>query len=197
MLIVAGSVCIALGPALVSGLTPAIPASAAALLLIGTALVRNRPLLRAVRIPWFIVLGVSALFVAVDLALAHGLRELLASWVGRGTGTLDLMRVSVVGAWAANVVNNIPAYLALESVTDDGPRRLLALLIGVNTGPLITIWASLATILWLERCRRAGLTISVWRFAWQGALCATAATLAAVLALSFTRAPAPSHASRP
>lgn len=186
MLIVAGSVCIALGPAFVSGITPAIPASAAALVLIGTALVRNRPLLRAVRIPWFIVLGVSALFVAVDLALAHGLREVLASWVGSGTGTLDLMRVSAVGAGAANVVNNLPAYLALESVTDDGPRRLLALLIGVNTGPLITIWASLATILWRERCRRAGLTISVWRFAWQGALCATAATLAAVLALSFT-----------
>jgi arsenical pump membrane protein len=186
MLIVAGSVCIALGPVFVSGITPAIPASAAALVLIGTALVRNRPLLRAVRIPWFIVLGVSALFVAVDLALAHGLRELLASWVGSGTGTLDLMRVTAVGAGAANVVDNLPAYLALESVTDDGPRRLPALLIGVNPGPLITIWASLATILWRERCRRAGLTISAWRFAWQGALCATAATLAAVLAISFT-----------
>jgi len=186
LLIVAGSVCVALGPAFASGITPAIPASAAALLLIGTALVRNRPILRAVKIPWLIVLGIIALFVAVDLALAYGLRELLASWVGSGTGTLDLLRVSAVGAGAANVVDNLPAYLALESVTDDGPRRLVALLIGVNAGPLITIWASLATILWRERCRRAGLTISVWRFAWQGALCATAATLAAVLTLSFT-----------
>ena len=63
--------------------------------------------------------------VLVDLALAHGLDELLASWVGSGTGTLDLMRVSAVGAGPANVVDNLPAYLALESVTDDGPRRLL------------------------------------------------------------------------
>ena len=186
LLVVAGSVCVALGPAFASGITPAIPASAAALVLIGTALVRNRPLLRAVKIPWLIVLGIIALFMAVDLALTYGLRDLLASWVGSGTGTLDLLRVSAVGAGAANVVDNLPAYLALESVTDDGPRRLVALLIGVNAGPLITIWASLATILWRERCRRAGLTISVWRFAWQGALCATAATLAAVLTLSFT-----------
>ena len=186
LLIGAGSVCVALGPAFASGVTPAIPASAAAIVLIGLVLVRNRTLLRSVKVPWLIVLGVVALFVVVDLALSYGLRELLASWVGSGTGTLDLIRISAVGAGAANVVDNLPAYLALESVTDDGPRRLVALLIGVNAGPLITIWASLATILWRERCRRAGLTISAWRFAWQGALCATAATLAAVLALSFT-----------
>ena len=182
LLVASGSVCLALGPAFASGITPAIPASAAALALIGTALVRNRRLLRAVKIPWLIVLGVIALFVSVDLALAHGLHDLLASWVGGGTGALDLMRISAVGAGAAN----LPAYLALETVTDDGPRRLVALLIGVNAGPLITIWASLATILWRERCRRAGVTISLWRFAWQGALCASAATLAAVLALAFT-----------
>ena len=186
LLVASGSVCLALGPAFASGITPAIPASAAALALIGTALVRNRPLLRAVRIPWLIVLGVIALFVSVDLALAHGLHDLLASWVGGGTGALDLMRIRAVGAGAANLVDNLPAYLALETVTDDGPRRLVALLIDVNAGPLITIWASLATILWRERCRRAGVTISLWRFAWQGALCASAATLAAVLALAFT-----------
>lgn len=186
LLIVAASVCVALGPAFVSGITPAIPASAAALVLVVTCLVRNRPLLRNVKVPWLIVLGVSALFVVVDLALNHGLRDLLASWVGTGTGTSDLLRVSAVGAGTANVVDNLPAYLALESVTDNDPRRLMALLIGVNAGPLITIWASLATILWRERCRRAGVKISLWRFAWQGAVCATAATFTAALALSLS-----------
>ena len=177
---------IALGPAFVSGIAPAIPASVAALVLIGTLLVRNRPLLREVKVPWLIVLGVSALFIAVDLALGHGLRELLAGWVGTGSGTSDLLRVSAFGAGTANVADNLPAYLALESVTDNDPHRLMALLIGVNAGPLVTIWASLATILWRERCRRAGIPISLWRFAWQGALCATAATLAATLALALT-----------
>ena len=185
-MIVAASVCVALGPAFVSGITPAIPASAAALVLVATLLVRNRPLLREVKVPWLIVLGVSALFVVVDLALGHGLRQLLAGWVGTGTGTSDLLRVSAVGAGTANMVNNLPAYLALESVTDNDPQRLMALLIGVNAGPLVTIWASLATILWRERCRRAGIAISMWRFAWQGAVCAIAATLAATLALALT-----------
>jgi arsenical pump membrane protein len=186
MLIAASAVCVALGPAFVSGTTPAIPASLAALVLVGIALVRNRPLLRAVRLPWLIVIAVSALFVVVDLALGHGLRSLLADWAGTGTTTPDLLRVAAVGAGTANAVDNLPAYLALESVADSGPRRLMALLIGVNVGPIVTIWASLATILWLGRCRRAGLTISIWRFVWQGALCAIAATLTATLALALS-----------
>ena len=168
LLIVAASVCAALGPAFASGITPAIPATAAALVLVGTCLVRNRPLLRAVKVPWYIVIGVCVLFIAVDMAIDHGLRDVLANWVGSGTGTSDLLRVSAVGAATSNVADNLPAYLALESVTDNDPHRLMALLIGVNVGPLGPIWASLATILWRERCRRAGVTISVWRFAWQG-----------------------------
>jgi len=183
---VASAVCLALGPAFASGLTPAVPASIAALILAGTLLVRNRPMLRAVKVPWVIVLAVSALFVVVDLALSHGLRDLLAGWIGTGTATADLLRVSAVGAGSANLVDNLPAYLALESVTDNDPARLMALLIGVNVGPLVTIWASLATILWRERCRRAAVTISLWRFTWQGAVCAAVATLAATLALALT-----------
>jgi arsenical pump membrane protein len=186
LLIVAAGVCIALGPAFVSGIAPAIPASVAALALVGTLLVRNRPLLRTVKVPWLIVLGISALFVVVDLALSHGLQEVLAGWVGTGTGPADLVRISAVGAGTANVADNLPAYLALESVTDNDPQRLMALLVGVDVGPLVTVWASLATILWRERCRRAGITISLWRFTWQGAVCALAATLAAALALAVT-----------
>jgi arsenical pump membrane protein len=186
LLIVASAVCAALGPAFVSGLTPAIPASVAALLLVGVTLVRNPPLLRTMKVPWLIVLGLIGLFVAVDIALGHGLRSTLASLVGTGTSTPDLLRVSAAGAGTSNVVDNLPAYLALESVTENDPRRLMALLIGVNVGPLITIWASLATILWLDRCRRAGVTISAWRFGWQGAVCAAAATLAATLALTLS-----------
>lgn len=37
--------------------------------------------------------------------------------------------------------------------------QLLALLIGTNVGPLVTPWASLATLLWYERCRSAGLRV--------------------------------------
>jgi len=61
----------------------------------------------------------------------------------------------------------------------------MALLIGVNCGPLVTVWASLATILWRERCRSAGVSVPTRTFAWQGALCAAVTLAAAVLALSL------------
>lgn len=38
---------------------------------------------------------------------------MLAGWVGTGTGTADLLRVSAVGAGTANAIDNLPAYLAL------------------------------------------------------------------------------------
>ncbi len=63
-----------------------------------------------------------------------------------------------------------PAYLALEPVAADSPERLVALLIGVDLGPLITDWASLATLLWRERCTSADVTESAWRFAARGLL---------------------------
>lgn len=68
------------------------------------------------------------------------------------------------------------AYLALEAVAQDTPERLMALLIGVNVGPLVTPWASLATLLWAQRCRAAGIRISPASLAWQGLVCALAAT---------------------
>ncbi|MBX6751533.1 MAG: hypothetical protein IRY85_18050 [Micromonosporaceae bacterium] len=36
------------------------------------------------------------------------------------------------------------------------------MLIGTNIGPLVVPWASLATLLWAQRCRAAGLRID-WR----------------------------------
>ena len=184
LLVVASCVCVALGPAFVSGITPAIPATVAALTLVGTVLARRPKILREVKVPWLVVGGVCVLFVAVDVALRHGLQDVLAAAVGRGTGLADLARVSGAAAGSANLVDNLPAYVALERVTADDPHRLMALLVGVNCGPLVTVWASLATILWRERCRGAGVTIPAWRFAWQGAVCAVAAMGAAVLALT-------------
>ncbi|SNV62492.1 arsenical pump membrane protein [Corynebacterium imitans] len=60
------------------------------------------------------------------------------------------------GTVAANLVNNLPAYLLLEG---DEPMQLL---VGVNFGPLITPWASLATLLWHSQLERAGIQIP-WR----------------------------------
>ena len=64
--------------------------------------------------------------------------------------------VAFTGAVAANILNNLPAYLLLEGADP------IQLLIGVNFGPLLTPWASLATLLWHDQLKRAGVEIP-WR----------------------------------
>ncbi len=185
LLVVAGVCCIALGPAFVSGVVPAIPSAVAAVVLVVTVAVRDRSLLRRISVPWKMVIGVSALFVAVDIALSHGLREVLAALVGTGTTGVALLRVGGVGAVAANAVNNLPAYLALEAVSSDAPQRLMALLVGVNAGPLVLVWGSLATLLWRQRCRSAGLEVSAAYLAREGLLCAVLSVGAGLAALAL------------
>ena len=187
LLVVASVCCVALGPAFVAGLTPWIPSAVAAAILVATVLVRDRTLLRRVTVPWQMVIGVTVLLVVVDVALNHGLRDLLASLVGTGTGAGALFRVGGVGLLSANLVNNLPAYLALESVSSDAPVRLIALLVSVNVGPLVTVWASLATLLWRQRCRAAEVTVSTAYLAREGLLCAVVATAAALGVLVLVR----------
>ncbi|GGB79373.1 arsenic transporter [Knoellia flava TL1] len=183
LLWVAGAVCIALGPAFVSGMTPAIPAAVGAVVLVGALAWRWPARLRTVAVPWPMVLAVCALFVVVEVAMRHGLEGVLADLVGGPDGSL--WQVGAVGAAGANVVNNLPAYLALEPVSDTSPEHLMALLVGVNAGSIVTVWGSLATLLWRDRCRRAGLTVDALPYAVRSLPCAVAAVGAALLALSL------------
>jgi len=183
LLWVAAACCVLLGPAFVTGAVPAIPSAAAAGVLLVAVVVRDRSLLRRISVPWLMVLGVSVLFIVVDIALNHGLREVLASLVGSGTDAGALFRLGTVGAVSANVVNNLPAYLALEAVSSDAPVRLMALLVGVNAGPLVTLWGSLATLLWRQRCRTQDLQVGVGYLAREGLLCAVVSVAAGLGAL--------------
>lgn len=183
LLVISGAVCLAVGPLFALGLTPAWVASGAAAVLVAALAVRDRARLRAIDVPWQMALAVAALFVAIDFALSHGLQPVLAGLAGTGTGPGDLARVAGSGALAANAVNNLPAYIALESVASDAAPRLMALLVGVNVAPLVTPWASLATLLWAQRCRARGLRIAVWSLAVQGLLCAAVSTGLALTAL--------------
>ena len=54
------------------------------------------------------------LFVLVEIAHAYGLTSLVSELVGQGTGWTDLLRLAGVSAVAANLLNNLPAYLAME-----------------------------------------------------------------------------------
>ncbi|PPG01268.1 arsenic transporter [Pseudoclavibacter sp. RFBI5] len=185
LLIFAAVVTALLLPALVTGVEVAIPAGVAALLLIVAFAVRRRGALRFGLVPWQALGIAGSLFVLVEAAHAHGLSELLAAVSGSGDDPLSLLQLSAIGAASANGINNLPAYLALEPVADS-PARLVALLIGVNLGPLVTPWASLATLLWHERLVALGVTISWLRFVALGLVGVAIIVPLATLALAAT-----------
>ena len=179
----AAAVCLALGPAFVTGVAPALPAAAGALVLVVLVAVRRPGALRWGLLPWRTVVLVSGLFCAVQALQVHGLGAALAPLAGTGEGAADLLRLAATAALGANAVDNLPAYLVVEPLAGS-PVRVVAVLVGVDLGPLVTPWASLATLLWLERCRARGVRVPLGRCAAQGLLGAAAAVGAAVLALA-------------
>nr|WP_244638493.1 SLC13 family permease [Frigoribacterium sp. CFBP 13729] len=162
VLFVVAAVAVALlVPALVSGIEVWIPAAAAALVLVVVTAVRRPSTLRLGLVPWGTIVFASGLFVVVEAAHSLGLADALAVLVGSGDGLPDLLRLAAGSAAAANVANNLPAYLALEPVAGS-PLRLVAVLVGVNVGCLVAPWASLATLLWHGRLTSMGVEVR-WR----------------------------------
>lgn len=182
LLVTSGIVVLVLLPLLVSGLPVWIPALAAAAVLTGCFLVRRPSVLRVALVPWQLVLLASGLFLVVEAAHASGLGTALAAVAGTGTSLPALLQLAGVGLVSANLVDNLPAYLALEPVAGD-PVRFAALLIGVNAGALITPWASLATLLWHSRLVAADVRFGWGRFIALGLVVAPATVLAATVGL--------------
>jgi arsenical pump membrane protein len=164
---IAAAVCGALGPAIALGVNVTLAAAIGAFILVIGYLVRRPRALSWKLLPWKMVLGVAALFIVVQFLQDHGLARVLGWSAGSGDSGWDLLRFGAVAAAGANLVDNLPAYLALEPLADS-PWRVVALLVGVNAGPLITPWGSLATLLWAARCRSAGVRISWRRFILRG-----------------------------
>jgi arsenical pump membrane protein len=65
-------------------------------------------------------------------------------------------------------------------------QQLIGLLIGTNVGPIVTPWASLATLLWYERCRASDIHVPWRRFMLTGAITAACVLVAAVCGLLLT-----------
>jgi len=138
-------------------------------------------------ISWRLLVFVTGLFLVVDTIGRHGLSSLVSSLIGTDPGGAGIVRAAATGAGLSNAVNNLPAYVAGEgAVPDRNHTQLLALLIGTNAGPLITAWASLATLLWYERCAAFGLVVPKARVAVNGAVLAVLAVFAATAALAVT-----------
>ena len=142
----------------------------AALVVVGVFAVRRREALRVSLVPWRLLVLVPGMFLVVETVNVHGLHEVLRAAVGEGGSLLGLLRTAGVGAGLSNVLNNLPVYLAGEAAVPRGHEdQLLALLVGTNVGSVVTPWASLAILLWFERCRRFGVRVPYgvsWRPVW-------------------------------
>jgi arsenical pump membrane protein len=149
--VVVGLVVVGFGVASLAGVSPAWPAAIGVLVLAARQLVRRttRPadLLRAADLPF--AAFVLALSVVVLAVLGNGVEQFLHTLLPDGDAFLPLLTVAAISAVLANLLNNLPATLALLPVVAvGGPGPVLAMLIGVNVGPNLTYVGSLANLLW-------------------------------------------------
>jgi arsenical pump membrane protein len=158
-----------------------------AAMLVAVYVVRRRERLKRNLIPWRLLVMVPGLFLVVGTIGAHGLDAIMRIFIGDDPGPEGSLRAAFTGKVMSNLVNNLPTYLAGEgAVVDAGGHQILALLVGVNVGPMVTPWASLATLIWFERCHARGVHISMRTFMVTGAVAATCALLATTGALIIT-----------
>jgi arsenical pump membrane protein len=152
--------------------------AAAAVLVLACALRRPR-VLRPGLVPWRLLVLVVGLFLVLGAVDRTGVGTALRTIVDDSG-----WRATAAGAVLANLVNNLPAYVALEPAVPHD--QLLHLLVGTNLGPLALPWGSLATLIWFDRVRAAGLTVRWGRFVATGTVTAALALAATGVALSLT-----------
>ncbi|MFZ0128580.1 MAG: SLC13 family permease [Candidatus Dormiibacterota bacterium] len=166
--------------------SPAFAALAGALVLAAPAIASRKTSLRAIAmsidIPFLaFVLALGLIVKAISL---HGLGSLVAHVVPGGAGLGSLLLIAVIAAVLANVINNLPAALLLiPAVSGAGAGPVLAVLIGVNTGPNLTYVGSLATLLWRRVLIRRGEELPISEFIRLGALTVPPVLVAATVAL--------------
>jgi arsenical pump membrane protein len=163
-------------------------AAGAALVVVAAFAVLNRGELGLDLIPWQLLVFVTGLFLVVPTLSRYGLAEGMTTLIGTDHNGIGSYRAAAAGAGLSNVLNNLPAYTAGEAVVPAANHdQLLALLIGTNVGPIVTPWASLATLLCLESCRDHGLRVPLRKFALTGFGLAIVALTVSVGALLLTR----------
>lgn len=169
-----------------AGVNPAWAALAGALLLAGRALRRGRTTVRGLVVaagPLF-CLFVLALGIVVKAVVDNGLGDAAGRALPGGTSLPALLGIAGFAAVLANLINNLPAVLALlPLVSGGGPGPVLAVLVGVNLGPNLTYVGSLATLLWRRVLRDHGTDASLRTFTRLGLLTVPPTLLAATVAL--------------
>ncbi|QBS39976.1 SLC13 family permease [Nocardia sp. CS682] len=161
-----------------------IAATIAAAIAVLAFAVFDRSSLRWALFPWRLLVFVVGLFLVVPTLGRLGLSDLMHTLIGSDSGAAGAFRAAGAGATLSNIANNLPAYTAGEAVVPpENHNQLLALLIGTNIGPIVTPWASLATLLCLEFCRTHNVRVPMLRFVLTGLGLAVVGTTGAVAAL--------------
>ncbi|MFE5898162.1 SLC13 family permease [Streptomyces sp. NPDC056488] len=168
------------------GVDPAWAAAAGAAVLAVRALARRRTtpraLVRSASLPFLAF--VLALGVVVRAVVDNGLGTVLAHLLPDGTSLPALLGAAALAAVLANLINNLPATLALAPLAaGSGPGAVLAVLIGVNIGPNLTYAGSLATLLWRRIAHHHRHPVDLGEFTRLGLLTVPAALVASTAAL--------------
>lgn len=181
---ICGAACVLFIAALLSGVELAVASAIAMCVALASFAIRRRSALAWSLIPWRLPAFVAGLFLVVQTLSDHVLGRLTSALMSASPGPAGAFRAAGTGAVLGNLVNNLPAYVAGEAVIPAANHvQLLALLTGVNIASLITPWASLATLLWYERCRSAGVAVPLRRYVLTSACLALAGAGASVAAL--------------
>lgn len=169
-----------------SGLAPVWPAAAGAAVLVTRRLIARTSsvaqILDSANVSF--ALFVLGLAVIVRGIRESGLEELISALLPGGTGLGELLAVAGISAVLANLVNNLPATLALVPVAASvGTPTILAVLIGVNIGSNLTYVGSLANLLWRRILTPYDEAPSAWSFSRLGLLTVPVTLVASTAAL--------------
>ena len=173
------------------GIALGAPTLAASVVAIGAVQASKReapwPLLE--HVSWSVLVLVAGLFVLVAgvgrTGLIASLTEALHA-AAHAAPRETAWGAGALVAFAANLLNNLPAGLVAGTAVNSGPvpdAVRSAIAIGIDLGPNLSVTGSLATILWLVALRREGEHVSAWQFLCVGAVAMPIALAAALACL--------------
>ena len=149
--------------------------------LLRTPLPTLRSSLRAVNLPFLAF--VAALGIIILPVREGPVGDGVAHLIPSGTSLLTLLAVAALAAILANLLNNLPATLLLLPLVADRPGVVLAVLLGVNIGPNLAYFGSLANLLWRDIMHRHTGSPTSRQYLTLGLLTVPPTLVAAVVAL--------------
>lgn len=118
-------------------------------------------------VPWIIPLFALGLFVMVDAVDREGGKGLLTHLWTLGGGRFAPVDIGLSAGLLSALVNNLPSVLLAllgfaHAPALASPASVAACVVGVNVGPKLTPYGSLATLLWINLLAARGFRVG-WR----------------------------------